>query len=123
MNTQLLVAATKVQLLLGAADDKGRSTNGFSGILHNISNTIQSWGDYVLLFVGIILIAYGALALFKAIKGLGDQQGGGGGGMVWAKAVLAIIIGIVLCVTRVSDIRNNDKINNNTVKDALNGNG
>lgn len=122
MNTQLLLAATKAQLLLGATDAKGRSTNGFSGILHNISNTIQSWGDYVLLFVGIILIAYGALALFKAIKGLGDQQGGGGG-MVWAKAVLAIIIGIVLCVTRVSDIRNNDKINNNTVKDALNGEG
>lgn len=112
-----LLLGAKAQLLFG-----GRSTSGFSGILNNITKTIQSWGDYVLLLVGIVLIAYGALALFNAIKGLGGQQQGGGG-ITWVKAILAIILGIVLSATRISDIKNNGSINGSTVKEALNGKG
>lgn len=115
MGAQLLFGATKVQLWVGAV--------GFSRVLSNIANTIRHWGNWILLLVGIVLITYGAISLFKAIKSLGGQQGPGGGGIEWIKAILAIVIGIVLAATKVSDIENNGQIDHNTVKDALNGNG
>lgn len=123
MNAQLLLAATKVQLLFGAAAgaDTEKNTAGFSGILKNLTKSIQSWGDYIIILVGIVLIAYGAIALFKAIKGMGGQ--GGPGGMDWAKAILAIIIGIVLSVTSIGAIKTGAGIDGNTVKDTLSGNG
>lgn len=102
------------QLLFGAV--------GFSKVLNNIAKTITHWGNYVLLLVGIVLIAYGGVALFKAIKSLGGQQGQGGG-MEWVKAVLAIIIGIVLAATDINSIKDNSTIGKDTVKDALNGKG
>lgn len=127
---QLLIGATKVQLLLGAvkhkAPHKPAPTTGssFTAILDNIVKTVQSWGDKVILFVGVVLIIYGAFALFKAIKSLGGQQGpGGGGGMEWVKAVLAIIIGILLTATKVADLKDGTSINGSTLKQALNGEG
>lgn len=77
---------------------------------------------FILILVGIVLITYGGIALFKAIKSLGGQQGGGGG-MEWVKAVLAMIIGIVLTSTTVGSIRSNSAIDGNTLQHALNGNG
>lgn len=125
MNAQLLLATTKTQLLLfgakKAANDVGTSDKGFSGLLNNLSKTVESWGNYVLIFVGIVLIAFGAIALFKAVKGLGGQQGPSG--MDWAKAVLAIIIGILLSATTIGKIKHNDHLNSDTINDALNGNG
>lgn len=103
------------QLLFGAV--------GFSKVLSNLAKTITHWGNYILLLVGIVLIAYGGIALFKAIKSLGGQQGPGGGGMEWVKAVLAIIVGIVLAATDINSIKNNSTIGKDTVKDALNGKG
>lgn len=105
------------QLLLGA-----KEVYGFSKILYNISKTITHWGNYVLLLVGIVLIAYGGIALFKAIKSLGGQQGSGGG-TEWVKAVLAIIIGIILAAAKIGDIRHNSGIDGNTLQHALNGEG
>lgn len=95
---------------------------GFSRVLSNIASTFRHWGNWILLLVGIVLITYGAVSLFKAIKSLGGQQGPGGG-VEWVKAILGIVIGIVLAATKVSDIENNGSIDHNTVKDALNGNG
>lgn len=105
------------QLLLGASD------KGISGILKNVTTTVQSWGDYVLILVGLVLIAYGAIALFKAVKGLGGQGGQGGGAMDWAKAILAIVIGILLTVTNISAIKDKSPINSDTINDALSGKG
>ena len=116
MNAQLLLAATKAQLLFGASD------KGISGLLKNITTTVESWGDYVLILVGLILIAYGAIALFKAIKGLGGQ-GQGGGAMDWAKAILAIVIGILLTATNIAAIKKDSPIGQDTIHDALSGNG
>ncbi len=103
------------QLLLGEAV-------GFSKVLKNLADTITHWGNYILLLVGIVLIVYGCVALFKAIKSLGGQQGGGGG-MEWAKAILGIIIGIVLTSTTVGSIKNNSAIDGKTLQHALNGEG
>lgn len=122
MNVQLLLGAMKVQLLFSAAKAKGEGPVGFSKVLHQISQTITDWGNEILIIVGIVLIAYGGIALFKAVKSLGGQQGSGSG-MEWAKAILAIIIGIVLCATKINEIRNNEAIDSSTLKHALNGEG
>lgn len=102
------------QLLFGAV--------GFSQVLKNIAKTVTTWGNYIFLLVGIVLIVYGGFALFKAIKSLGSQQGGGGG-MEWVKAILAIIFGIVLSAATVGSIKNNSAIDKDTLKHALNGEG
>lgn len=106
------------QLLLGA----DKAPVGFSKILWNISQTVEHWGNYILLLVGIVLITYGCVALFKAVKSLGGQQGPGGG-MEWVKAILAIILGIIIAATDVGNIRHNDALNKDTLKHALNGEG
>lgn len=108
MNAQLLLAAEE--------------RHGITKILYNVTTTIQSWGDAILILVGLILITYGAIALFKAIKGLGGQ-GQGGGAMDWAKAILAIVIGILLTVTNIAAIKDNSPINKDTINDALSGKG
>lgn len=109
------------QLLFGAKAPAGDPV-GFSKLLSNLAKTITDWGDNILILVGIVLIVYGCVAMFKAIKSMSGQQGGGGG-MEWAKAILAIIIGIVLTAAKVGDIRHNSAIDNNTLKHALNGEG
>ena len=102
------------QLLFGAV--------GFSEVLKNLADTLTKWGNWILLLVGIVLIVYGGIALFKAIKSLGGQQGGGGS-MEWVKAILAFIIGIVLASTTVGSIRENSAIDGKTIQHALNGEG
>ena len=111
MNAQL-----NAQLLLGA------KTAGISGLLHNIATTVESWGDYVLILIGLILITYGAIALFKAVKSLGGQ-GQGGGAMDWAKAILAIVIGILLTATNIAAIKKDSPVGKDTIHDALSGKG
>ena len=97
-------------------------SGGLSSILKNIQLSIGHWGYWIIAIVGLVMLIYGGVQLFKAVKAMGGQ-GGGQSGMTWVKAGLAIVIGIMMLSGGFNSLAENKQLGSGAADNILQGNG
>lgn len=108
--------------LIFAEGSLSAGTGGLSTILKNVQLSIGHWGYWIIAIVGMVLLIFGGVQLFKAIKSMGGQ-GGGQSGMTWVKAGLAIVIGIMMLSGGFNSLTENEQLKSGAADSVLKGNG